>query len=43
MNHQQPNTIPAFSSLHQHEIEKALFEACEAANVEFVWGEPVKT
>jgi 3-(3-hydroxy-phenyl)propionate hydroxylase len=36
-----PKTIPAFSSLHQYEIEKALFKACHAANVEFVWGEPV--
>lgn len=35
-------TIPAFSSLHQHEIEKALFKACQAANIEFIWGEPVK-
>ena len=24
----KPNTIPAFSSLHQHEIEKAMFKAC---------------
>ncbi|HWK23142.1 MAG TPA: FAD-dependent monooxygenase [Ureibacillus sp.] len=38
-----PNTIPAFSSLHQHEIEKALYKACQKAEVEFVWGEPVKT
>ncbi|MEH6949437.1 FAD-dependent monooxygenase [Bacillus sp. JJ634] len=37
-----PNTIPAFASLHQHEIEKALFKACQAADVEFVWGESVK-
>ena len=37
-----PKTIPAFSSLHQHEIEKALYKACQAADVEFVWGEPVK-
>lgn len=37
-----PKTIPAFSSLHQHEIEKALIQACQAANIEFIWGEPVK-
>lgn len=37
-----PNTIPAFSSLHQHEIEKVLFKACQDANIEFVWEEPVK-
>ena len=37
-----PNKIPAFTSLHQHEIEKALFNACVSVGVEFVWGEPVK-
>lgn len=36
-----PNTLPAFSSLHQHEIEKALFAACQEVGIEFVWGEPV--
>lgn len=36
-----PRTLPAFTSLHQHEIEKALYRACLAANVEFVWEEPV--
>jgi len=37
----KPNTLPAFSSLHQHEIEKALFKACQKAGVEFIWDEPV--
>lgn len=37
----KPNTLPAFSSLHQHEIEKALYEACVEAGIEFVWNEPV--
>lgn len=37
----KPNTLPAFTSLHQHEIEKALFKACKNVGVEFVWGEPV--
>ena len=37
-----PNTLPAFTSLHQHEIEKGLFRACKEAGVEFVWGEAVK-
>lgn len=38
----KPNALPAFSSLHQHEIEKALFKACQKANISFIWGEPVK-
>ncbi|RHW37551.1 monooxygenase [Lysinibacillus yapensis] len=37
----KPNTLPAFSSLHQHEIEKAMYRRCLEAGVEFVWGEPV--
>lgn len=37
----KPNALPAFSSLHQHEIEKALFKACQEANISFIWGEPV--
>lgn len=37
-----PNTIPAFTSLHQREIENVLFEACQAADVEFIWEEPVE-
>jgi len=37
----KPNTLPAFSSLHQHEIEKALYAACLAAGVEFRWSESV--
>ena len=36
-----PNTLPAFSSLHQHEIEKAMYRRCLEAGVEFVWNEPV--
>lgn len=36
-----PNTIPAFSSLHQHEIEKAMYRRCLEAGIEFVWNEPV--
>ncbi|PZX04650.1 3-(3-hydroxy-phenyl)propionate hydroxylase [Psychrobacillus insolitus] len=35
------NKMPAFSSLHQHEIEKALFAACQEVGIEFIWGEPV--
>lgn len=37
----KPNTIPAFTSLHQHEIEKAMYQACIEAGVEFVWDEKV--
>ncbi|MCP1144684.1 FAD-dependent monooxygenase [Lysinibacillus endophyticus] len=37
----KPNTLPAFSSLHQHEIEKAMYRRCLEAGVEFVWEEPV--
>lgn len=37
----KPNTLPAFTSLHQHEIEKAMFKACKDAGVEFVWNERV--
>ncbi|WP_026684257.1 FAD-dependent monooxygenase [Heyndrickxia coagulans] len=35
--------LPHFTSLHQHEIEKYLYEACVHAGVEFVWGEPIQT
>ncbi|MED3662029.1 FAD-dependent monooxygenase [Ureibacillus sp. FSL K6-8385] len=37
----KPNTLPAFTSLHQHEIEKAMYDACNKAGVEFVWEEKV--
>ncbi|WP_138419601.1 FAD-dependent oxidoreductase [Aquibacillus sediminis] len=33
--------LPHFSSLHQHEIEKYIYEACEQAGVDFVWENPV--
>lgn len=41
-DNQDPNRLPHFTSLHQHEIEKYLYQACIDAGVEFVWGEPVE-
>ena len=37
----KPHTLPAFSSLHQHEIEASLYEACVRAGVQFAWDEAV--
>lgn len=42
-NNQDPNKLPHFTSLHQDNIEKYIYEACVEAGVEFVWGAPVKT
>jgi len=39
---QNPNKLPHFASLHQHKIEKHIYDACIEAGVEFVWGEPAK-
>lgn len=41
-DNQSTTKLPHFTSLHQHEIEKFLFEACVKAGVEFVWDEPVE-
>lgn len=40
-NNKDPKNLPHFTSLHQREIEKYLYEACIKAGIEFVWGEPV--
>lgn len=40
MNH--PTKLPPFTSLHQDEIERHMYEACLKAGVEFIWGTPVK-
>ncbi|OLN21233.1 monooxygenase [Domibacillus antri] len=42
-NNQDPNKLPHFTSLHQDNIEKHIYDACVKAGVEFVWGAPVKT
>ncbi|OMP66007.1 FAD-dependent oxidoreductase [Domibacillus epiphyticus] len=42
-NNQDPNKLPHFTSLHQDNIEKHIYDACVEAGVEFVWGAPVKT
>ncbi|MFS0575704.1 NAD(P)/FAD-dependent oxidoreductase [Sporosarcina sp. 179-K 3D1 HS] len=39
---QDPNRLPHFTSLHQHEIEKHMYEACVKAGVQFVYGQPVE-
>lgn len=41
-DNQDPNTLPHFTSLHQHEIEKYMYEACVEAGVPFIWGESVE-
>lgn len=41
-NNQDTNKLPHFTSLHQHHIEKIIYDACIAADVEFVYGEPAK-
>lgn len=41
-NNQDPHKLPHFTSLHQHEIEKYIYQACVEAGVEFVWGQPVE-
>jgi 3-(3-hydroxy-phenyl)propionate hydroxylase len=40
-NNQDPTKLPHFTSLHQDEIEKHLYEACVEAGVEIRWGSPV--
>lgn len=35
--------LPHFSSLHQHEIEKHIYKACEKAGVKFIYGNPVES
>lgn len=37
----KPGTIPPFTSLPQVQAERFLFEACQAAGVEFVWSAEV--
>ena len=37
----KPKTLPPFTSLHQHEIEKALYNACLKEGIEFIWEEAV--
>lgn len=41
-DNQDPNRLPHFTSLHQHEIEKHIYEACIKAGVQFVYGQPVE-
>jgi 3-(3-hydroxy-phenyl)propionate hydroxylase len=41
-DHTDPNKLPHFTSLHQDEIEKHMYEACVEAGVEFVWNSPVE-
>ncbi|GAB3062565.1 FAD-dependent oxidoreductase [Virgibacillus ainsalahensis] len=41
-DNQDPNKLPHFTSLHQHEIEKYIYQACIEAGVEFVWGQPAE-
>ncbi|KOS68819.1 monooxygenase [Lysinibacillus contaminans] len=41
-NTQDSTKLPHFASLHQHKIEKHIYNACSEAGVEFVWGEPAK-
>ncbi len=41
-DNQNSNKLPHFTSLHQHKIEKYLYQACIDAGVKFVWGEPVE-
>lgn len=41
-NNQDSTKLPHFSSLHQHYIEKYIYNACVEAGVEFVWGESAK-
>src|SRR5690625_1739266 len=38
-----PNKLPHFTSLHQHEIEKLMYEACEKAGIKFVYGDGVES
>lgn len=41
-NNQDTTKLPHFTSLHQHHIEKIIYDACIAAGVEFIYGEPAK-
>lgn len=41
-NNKDSKQLPHFTSLHQREIEKYLYEACVEAEVSFVWGEPIE-
>ncbi|MGE7544415.1 FAD-dependent oxidoreductase [Sporosarcina newyorkensis] len=38
---QDPNRLPHFTSLHQHAIEKHIYEACLKSGVQFIYGQPV--
>lgn len=38
-DNQDATKLPHFTSLHQHKIEKHIYDACIEAGVEFVWGE----
>lgn len=42
-DNEDPHRLPHFTSLHQHEIEKYIYQACIEAGVEFVWGDAVNT
>ncbi|MEH7120844.1 NAD(P)/FAD-dependent oxidoreductase [Neobacillus vireti] len=42
-NNQDPTKLPHFTSLHQDEIEKHIYEACVEAGVEISWDSPVAT
>src|SRR5699024_5838761 len=37
-----PYNLPHFASLHQHEIEKHLYNACVEAGIKFVYGDGVE-
>lgn len=41
-NNLSTTTLPPFTSLHQHEIENTLYDACVDSGVKFVWGDPVQ-
>lgn len=41
-DNQDQTRLPHFTSLHQHEIEKHIKEACVKAGIEFVYGQPVE-
>lgn len=41
-DNQDPEKLPHFTSLHQHEIEKHIYNACVEAGVEFAWGQPAE-
>src|SRR5699024_3175813 len=41
-DNQDPHKLPHFTSLHQNEIEKYLYNACVTAGIKFVYGDGVE-